>query len=94
MIRQLIITGSEKVKRVTMQLKIILFGQLTDIARNNMIVVDDVKDSDELVAAVNKLYPAMSAIKYIVAVDKKAIHTNTSISEKNSVALLPPFSGG
>ncbi len=77
-----------------MQVQISLFGQLTDITGNNTIVVDDVSDTNELVQAVNKLYPAMAGIKYIIAVDKKAIRENTVLNKLTSVALLPPFSGG
>jgi molybdopterin synthase sulfur carrier subunit len=77
-----------------MRIEIILFGQLTDIAGSNTIAVDDVHDSDELVTAINKLYPAMASIKYIVAIDKKTIQTKTILNEKTMVALLPPFSGG
>ncbi|MES1225910.1 MAG: MoaD/ThiS family protein [Bacteroidota bacterium] len=77
-----------------MQVEIMLFGQLTDVAGNNTIVVSNVSDTDGLIKAVNKSYPAMAGIKYIIAVDKKTIRSNTSLNEKNSVALLPPFSGG
>ena len=77
-----------------MQVEIILFGQLTDIAGNNTILINDVSDTDELIQAVNKLYPAMAGIKYIVAVDKKTIRENTSLNKTTSIALLPPFSGG
>ena len=71
-----------------------LFGQLTDIAGNDTIIVDDVSDTDELVQAVNILYPAITGIKYIIAVDKKAIQVNTTLNQKSTVALLPAFSGG
>jgi molybdopterin synthase sulfur carrier subunit len=77
-----------------MQVQIFLFGQLTDITGNNKMVLHDVPDTDELVQAVNKLYPAMSGIKYIIAVDKKAIQVNTLLNETTIVALLPAFSGG
>ncbi|MEP6748261.1 MAG: MoaD/ThiS family protein [Bacteroidota bacterium] len=77
-----------------MRAKISLFGQLTDIAGNNIIVVDDVADTDALAQAVNKLYPAMAGIKYIIAIDKKPVHTNTALNEAVNIALLPPFSGG
>ena len=77
-----------------MQVEIVLFGQLTDIAGNNTIVVNDVSDTNELEQVVNKLYPAMAGIKYVIAVDKKAIRENTTLHKLASVALLPPFSGG
>jgi molybdopterin synthase sulfur carrier subunit len=77
-----------------MQVQIFLFGQLTDIVGNNKMVLHTVSDTDELVQAVNKLYPAMAGIKYIIAVNKKTIQANTALNETTNVALLPAFSGG
>jgi molybdopterin synthase sulfur carrier subunit len=77
-----------------MQVKIIFFGQLTDITGNDTVAVENISDTDGLVMEINKLYPAMSGVKYIIAVDKKVIQENTVIGETSNVALLPPFSGG
>lgn len=75
-------------------MKITLFGQLTDITGSNSIAVETVQDTDALVKAVNTLYPAMAGVKYIVAVNKKAVNSNTIINETSDLAFLPPFSGG
>ncbi|MEP6727593.1 MAG: MoaD/ThiS family protein [Bacteroidota bacterium] len=77
-----------------MESKIILFGQLTDITGNDTIAVNNISDTDSLVTELNKLYPAMIGVKYIIAVDKKVIQENTVIQETSTIALLPPFSGG
>jgi sulfur-carrier protein len=77
-----------------MQVNIILFGQLTDITGSNRIVVNDVTNTDELQHALNKLYPSMAALKYIIAVNKKTVIGNTPIDASSIVAVLPPFSGG
>lgn len=77
-----------------MQVPVYLFGELTDIAGNNSMVLSDVPDTDALQQAVNSLYPAMAGIHYVIAVDKKIVRTNTVLNEKTQVALLPPFSGG
>jgi len=77
-----------------MQVEIILFGQLTDITGSNTITLEALPDTDSLVKAINKLFPAMNGIKYIIAVDKKRAAGNTIINAGSSVALLPPFSGG
>jgi sulfur-carrier protein len=74
--------------------KITLFGQLTDITGSSSIAVETVQDTDALVQAVNTLYPAMAGVKYIVAVNKKAVNSNTIINETSDLAFLPPFSGG
>ncbi|MEO5594326.1 MAG: MoaD/ThiS family protein [Chitinophagaceae bacterium] len=77
-----------------MESKIILFGQLTDITGNDTIAVNNISDTDSLVTELNKLYPAMIGVKYIIAIDKKVIQENTVIQETSTIALLPPFSGG
>ena len=77
-----------------MQVEVILFGQLTDITRQEKILIADVADTDELVKAIEQQYPGMAGIKYVIAADKKLISKNTVINEKTELALLPPFSGG
>lgn len=76
-----------------MSLKIILFGRLADVAGNS-VAVDDVSDTDNLVKALHKNYPALAETKYIIAVDKQVINKNTILNNNSVVALLPPFSGG
>ncbi len=76
------------------ELKIILFGQLAEVSGSNTIAIENVSDTNALAVAVNKLYPAMANIKYVIAVDKKIVRENTLISATSNVALLPPFSGG
>jgi sulfur-carrier protein len=39
-------------------------------------------------------YPALASEKFVIAVDKKTIATNTALMDHCTVALLPPFSGG
>jgi sulfur-carrier protein len=76
-----------------MPVKIIIFGQLTDIAGNSLSL-DGITNTDQLVNKLNELYPALADKKYLVAVDKKVISGNTVLTSNNTVALLPPFSGG
>ncbi|HEX7904638.1 MAG TPA: MoaD/ThiS family protein [Chitinophagaceae bacterium] len=76
-----------------MQVKIIIFGQLTDITGTS-VSLDNVTDTDNLVKTMNKLYPGLADKKYLVAVDKKIIAENSLLKENSTVALLPPFSGG
>jgi sulfur-carrier protein len=76
-----------------MNLKIIMFGRLADIAGNS-ISVKDVTDTDGLVDLLHRHYPELAAIKYVVAVDKQIVKQNTVLSKNSTVALLPPFSGG
>jgi molybdopterin synthase sulfur carrier subunit len=76
-----------------MSVKIILFGKLADIA-GGAVSVDNVKDTDSLINALHKDYPALTNTKYLIAVDKQVIIGNTVLNKNSTVALLPPFSGG
>jgi len=76
-----------------MPVNIIIFGQLTDITGSSLSL-DNITDTDNLVRQLNKLYPALADKKYVVAVDKQVVTTNTVLTNNNTVALLPPFSGG
>lgn len=76
-----------------MSVKIILFGKLAEIAGSS-VSIDNVTDTDSLINVLHKNYPALSNIKYVIAVDKQVIKENTALSRKSTVALLPPFSGG
>jgi molybdopterin synthase sulfur carrier subunit len=76
-----------------MSIKVILFGKLSDITGTS-VSVNDVADTDGLINALNKSYPALVNTKYVIAVDKQVIKENTSLNNNSIVALLPPFSGG
>jgi molybdopterin converting factor small subunit len=76
-----------------MGVNIILFGRLVDIAGSS-VFINGVADTDSLINALHNTYPALAKAKYMIAVDKRVITSNTLVNEKSEVALLPPFSGG
>ena len=76
-----------------MSINVILFGKLADIAGNS-VSVTNIADTDRLVDALHKDYPALANTKYVIAVDKQVIKENTILNNNSTVALLPPFSGG
>ena len=76
-----------------MSVNIIIFGRLTDIVGSSL-VLGNVADTNSLVKELHILYPALAEAKYVIAVDKKLVNENTTLSENSIVALLPPFSGG
>ena len=77
-----------------MSINITLFGQIADITGSGSLALKRVADTDEMVAELTLLYPALKQLKYAVAVDKKIIRQNTPLTSDSVVALLPPFSGG
>ena len=77
-----------------MRVRVLIFGQLTDIVGLSEIHVDNVSDRDELINKLNQQYPELTDSKYAIAIDKKVINQNTSLTDNSTIALLPPFSGG
>ena len=76
-----------------MTVQVLFFGKLVDIAGSSL-VINNVASTDDLLDQLRLQFPALAAEKYIVAVDKKTITENTSLTDNCTVALLPPFSGG
>ncbi len=77
-----------------MEIRIIVFGQLTDIIGKTELAFSDVNNTDELKQKLSNKFPELSKIKYAIAVNKIVAQKNTVLIEKDLVALLPPFSGG
>ena len=77
-----------------MELRIMIFGQLTDIINGNELILTDITDTNNLVSELNKRFPAMAGTKYMMAVNKQTVTANTILKEDSIIALLPPFSGG
>ena len=77
-----------------MKLNILAFGQVASVTGNNVVLEEDVTDTDGLQTFLHSRYPVLSEIKYSIAVDKKMVHENAELEENATIALLPPFSGG
>ncbi len=71
-----------------------MFGQLCEIIGSSSLSLQGITDIKGLREALQKQYPSLATMKYIIAVDKKIVEGNMPLDEKNTVALLPPFSGG
>ena len=75
-----------------MAVKVISFGQLAEITGNDFIA--EVTDTGQLITLLRDRYHMPGNIKYLIAVNKKVVNQNTSLNADDSVALLPPYSGG
>ena len=76
-----------------MQIRVIVFGQLADLISENL-VLENIADTDSLMATLCNMYPGLRESKFIIAVNKKLITVNTLLADKSTIALLPAFSGG
>ena len=77
-----------------MQVNVILFGLLKELAGSGNIILENIGDTETLVSAMHKKFPAMANKKFIIAVDKQVVSANTTLKNNSTVAFMPPFSGG
>lgn len=77
-----------------MEINILTFGLITEIISESDLKVSDVNSTDELTKKLMDLFPKLTSETYVIAVNKKVIQNNTELKNGDTVALLPPFSGG
>ena len=70
------------------------FGQIADIFGSRKLQLKNIRSTDELKNKIENEFPDLKKMNYLVAVDHNIIQNDTIISDKNAIALLPPFSGG
>lgn len=77
-----------------MKINILAFGQIVDIIGTSSWTISGVDNTDQLELKLTNEFPGLLNTKYALAVNKKVIHQNTTLSHDDTVAILPPFSGG
>ena len=77
-----------------MQVNVIIFGRLKDVTGSGSFQISGVNDSNSLVAEMNRRFPALAEMQYAVAVGEELVVDNTVLQENDTIALLPPYSGG
>ncbi len=77
-----------------MEVNVLAFGQIADIVGMSSWKVSGVMTSDDLIGQLTAQFPELSKIKFAVAVNKQVINRSVILQEQDTVALLPPFSGG
>lgn len=77
-----------------MEIEIISFGKIADFLQNQQLKLEGVVDTEQLSKHIETKFPQLTSMKYKLAVNKKLVQTNTKINNNDSVAIMPPFSGG
>ena len=65
-----------------------------DITGKSRWQTEGIPDTGSLKARLENDFPGLKQVKYIVAVNKKMVQTNTLLTGNETIALMPPFSGG
>ena len=77
-----------------MHAQVIAFGQIKEITGPAPILLQDVQDTEEVIARMHQLYPQLSGLVYVLAIDKHIVREKTVLKDNATIALLPPYSGG
>ena len=77
-----------------MEINLLAFGQIAEITGKSTWKMTGIKDTNILIKKLEEQFPALVKTNYSIAVNKKVIQENTAITDKDTIALLPPFSGG
>jgi molybdopterin converting factor small subunit len=77
-----------------MAVKVLLFGQMKQLTGHSELIFGQVPDTDQLKKELINSFPQLGKLPFLIAVNKELIQTNTTITEGQELALLPPYSGG
>ncbi len=77
-----------------MAIEVLFFGSLVDTTTVSKLLLDDMPDTKTLKAYLEQKHPALRVAKYFEAVNGQMIQNNTLLRSGDTVALMPPFSGG
>ena len=76
-----------------MEVKIISFGKIAEITGKEFSVAE-ASDTETLKKQLQQRFPLLADMKFAVAVNKKITEENTVLNDNDTVALMPPYSGG
>ena len=75
-----------------MEIKIIAFGSIAELTGKEITV--QASNVASLKVTLQELFPELSDRKYAVAVNMKVVQENLELKQNDTVALMPPYSGG
>ena len=77
-----------------MELEIISFGKIAEVIQSQQLKIPDVSNTEELKIYLEKSFPLLSKMKYKLALNKTIVQENLELKNNDTVAIMPPFSGG
>jgi molybdopterin synthase sulfur carrier subunit len=77
-----------------MMVKILFFGALIDVTKTDSLQLNNIAQTDELIAVLHEKYPLLCHYKFSIALNQNFINNNCDLKDSDEVALMPPFAGG
>ncbi|WP_316739066.1 MoaD/ThiS family protein [Pedobacter aquatilis] len=77
-----------------MKIELISFGKISDFITNQQIEFKGAQTTDALKEELEKLFPQLAGIKYKLALNQSFLQGTVQLKDGDSLAIMPPFSGG
>lgn len=76
------------------EITVLAFGTVGDIIGKSQFALSNISSTEEVKEKLEAEFPPLKVIPYAIAVNKQLVSRSTGLASNDTVALLPPFSGG
>ena len=77
-----------------MQVKVLFFGVLSEVAGIDCRHYSGVKSVNDLRLIILDEFPEIEHYNYRISLNNEIINTDRPLNDRDEVALMPPFAGG
>lgn len=77
-----------------MEIKVISFGKISEFIKDQKMELAGIRNTDELQAHLEQAFPQLVGMKYKLALNKHILQTQQELRDNDTIAIMPPFSGG
>jgi sulfur-carrier protein len=81
-------------KNIDMQVKVLFFGVLSEVAGTDCRHYSEVASINDLKMKILDEYPEIENYNYRVSLNNNIISNDPILNDNDEVALMPPFAGG
>jgi molybdopterin synthase sulfur carrier subunit len=75
-------------------IRVLFFGHLAEITGTEQTEMPWVTDTDRLVQHIKSDFPQMKDAYFYMAVNHQLVKENQPLKENDTIAFMPPYSGG
>lgn len=77
-----------------MEVKVLFFGVLTDVAGTTIKIYNGVKSLADLKFRITDDFPEIVHYDYRISVNNTIVENDPVLNDGDEIALMPPFAGG
>ena len=77
-----------------MEIKVLFFGVLAEVAQTGFKHYNDIKSFSDLRLRIEDDFPEIVHYNYLIAVNNEIINEEPGLKNGDEIAFMPPFAGG